>query len=223
MIDVLLPVVLFVSVATLAIAIGALLSSRRSQTLAEDRYELLRDQQDRLELLREERRMLIEELAREFKESQQFIAETHPDEAEGLEQESQARAESARGTEEQDQERLRLKQELEQERQARAESARRAEEQEQERLRLEQEHRRLEEELERASRRDSEIQQRIEQLEQERLRLEQEPARPNGGPDNGRPKARPWWRQPQLVVALLLGSLVLWFTSLLVALNLLNP
>jgi hypothetical protein len=222
MIDALLPVVLFISVATLAVAIGALLSSRRSQTIAQDRYELLRDQRDRLELLREERRMLIEKLAREFKESQQFIAETHPDEAEALEQEPQARAESARGTEEQEQERLRLEQELEQERQARAESTRRAEEQEQG-LRLVQEHQRLEEELERDRRRHSEIQQRIEQLEQERLRLEQEPARPNGGPDNGRPKARPWWRQPQLVVALLLGSLVLWFTSLLVALNLLNP
>ncbi len=52
MIDILLPVVLPVSVATLAVAISALVDSRRSQTLAEDRYKLLRDQRDRLELLR---------------------------------------------------------------------------------------------------------------------------------------------------------------------------
>jgi hypothetical protein len=196
MIDILLPVVLFVSVATFAVAIGVLVGSRRSQTLAEERYKLLRDQHDRLELLREERRMLIEELAREFKGSQQFVEETHPQEAEGLEQERQARAESAR---------------------------RRAEDQEQERLRLEKECRRLEEELERDRRRHSEVQQRVEQLEQERLRLEQELDRSNGGPDDGRPKAHPWWRKPALVAALVLGSLVMWLTSLAVALSLLNP
>ena len=58
MMDLLLPVILLISIATFAIAIGTLRSSRRSEDLGEDRYELLRDQHDRLEMLREERRML---------------------------------------------------------------------------------------------------------------------------------------------------------------------
>ena len=49
MIDALLGAVLLVGVATLAVAIGALRSSRRSEGLGENRYELLRDQQERLE------------------------------------------------------------------------------------------------------------------------------------------------------------------------------
>ena len=31
----------------------------------------------------------------------------------------------------------------------------------------------------------------------------------------------PWWRRPLLVVGLLLGALIAWFTSLVVALNML--
>jgi type II secretory pathway pseudopilin PulG len=46
MIDALLAVVLLVGLATLAVAIGALRSSRRRlEELGENRYELLRDQQ----------------------------------------------------------------------------------------------------------------------------------------------------------------------------------
>jgi hypothetical protein len=195
MIDIFLPVVLLVSVATLAVAIGALVDSRRSQTLAEDRYKLLRDQQDRLELLREERRMLIEELAREFKGHRQFFEDTHPHEAEGLEQERKAWAESARGAEEQAQEPALLEQELE----------------------------RLGEELERNRRGRLEVQQRVEQLNQERLRLERELSRSKESSSSGRPWAHPWWRKPIAVAALLVGSLILWFTSLLVAFNLFNP
>jgi hypothetical protein len=52
MTNLLLPAVLLVTIVTLAVAIGALRSSRRSEDLGEDRYELLRDQQDRLEMLR---------------------------------------------------------------------------------------------------------------------------------------------------------------------------
>jgi hypothetical protein len=68
MMDLLLPAVLWVSIVPLAVAIGALRSSRRSEGLGEDRYELLRDQHDRLEMLREERRMLTEQLERESRE-----------------------------------------------------------------------------------------------------------------------------------------------------------
>ena len=52
MISALLGVVVLVGVATLAVAVGAWRSSRRSEGLGENRYELLRDQQERLELLR---------------------------------------------------------------------------------------------------------------------------------------------------------------------------
>ncbi len=69
MIDALLAIVFLVGVATLAVAIGALRSSRRSEGLGENRFELLRDQHERLELLREERRMLIEQLERESQEA----------------------------------------------------------------------------------------------------------------------------------------------------------
>src|SRR5918993_283476 len=55
-------------VANLVAAIGALRATRRAEELGEGRYELLRDQHERLELLREERRMLLEELERERRE-----------------------------------------------------------------------------------------------------------------------------------------------------------
>jgi hypothetical protein len=49
-------------IATFAVASSARWSALRAEKLGEDRFELLRDQQERLELLREERRMLLEEL-----------------------------------------------------------------------------------------------------------------------------------------------------------------
>jgi hypothetical protein len=57
-----------VGIATLVVAVGALRSARRSEELGENRFELLREQHERLELLREERRMLVEELERERRE-----------------------------------------------------------------------------------------------------------------------------------------------------------
>src|ERR671920_2296815 len=99
MMDLLLPGVLLVSIVTLAIAIGTLRSSRRSEGLGEDRYELLRDQHDRLEMLREERRMLIEELERESQERRQlteYLEETDPRMVEHLERRRQARIASER-------------------------------------------------------------------------------------------------------------------------------
>ena len=55
-------------VANLVAAIGALWGARRAEELGEGRFELLRDQLERLELLREERRMLLDELERERRE-----------------------------------------------------------------------------------------------------------------------------------------------------------
>jgi hypothetical protein len=81
MMDLFLPGVLLVSIVTLIIAIGTLLSSRRSEHLGEDRSELLRDQNDRLEVMREERRMLTEQLERESRERRQlteYLEETDP-------------------------------------------------------------------------------------------------------------------------------------------------
>ncbi len=49
-------------IATLGVASGAIRSARRAEKPGEARFELLRDQQERLELLREERRVLSEEL-----------------------------------------------------------------------------------------------------------------------------------------------------------------
>src|SRR5215211_7230917 len=112
--DFLLPAVLLVSIVTLAVAIGALRSSRRSEDLGEDRYELLRDQHDRLEMLREERRMLTEQLERESRERRQlaeYLEETDPRLRENLGRRRQAHIASERDVERLEEERLRLEQE----------------------------------------------------------------------------------------------------------------
>ena len=51
--------------ATLLVAFGALRSARRAEEVGESRYELLREQAERLELMREERKTLTEELEHE--------------------------------------------------------------------------------------------------------------------------------------------------------------
>jgi hypothetical protein len=61
-----------------------------------------------------------------------------------------------------------------------------------------------------------EAQRRIEELERELSRSEEEL-------DGGRLGARPWWRKPILIITLLQGLLVVWLTSLAVALNFLYP
>src|SRR5215210_7799860 len=114
MMDLLLPGVLLVSIVTLVITIGTLRSSRRSEDLGEDRYELLRDQRDRLDLLREERRTLTEELERESRERRQlteYLEETDPRLMENLERRRQARIESEREVERLEEEWRRLEQE----------------------------------------------------------------------------------------------------------------
>ena len=55
-------------VANLIATVGALRGSRRAEEVGEERYELLRDQHERLELLREERKTLLDELERERRE-----------------------------------------------------------------------------------------------------------------------------------------------------------
>jgi gas vesicle protein len=97
MMDLLLPLILLASIASFTVAILTFRSSRRSEKLGEDRYELLRDQHDRLEMLREERRMLTEQLERESRERWQlteFLEETDPRLMENLKRWRQARIES---------------------------------------------------------------------------------------------------------------------------------
>jgi hypothetical protein len=149
MIDVLLPGVMLVGIATLIVAVGALRSSRRSEGLGEDRYELLRNQHEQLEILREERQVLVEELKRESRERQHLMKTL-------------------------EEARPRLVEDVEGVRREHGEAERQAEQQEHERARLQHELKRLEEELERERRGHSEVQQRAEQQEQERLRLEGE-------------------------------------------------
>jgi hypothetical protein len=74
-----------------------------------------------------------------------------------------------------------------------------------------------------------ELQQRAERQELELARLEQELGQSQAELEHrkrvpARAASRaslPWWRRPILVVGLLLGVLIAWFTSLAVALNML--
>ena len=95
----------------------------------------------------------------------------------------------------------------------------------QEAERLRQERQRLAEDLERGREERVEVQKRAERQELELARLEQELNHRKGAADFDRAAesgaGRPWWRSPLLVVGLLLGVLIAWFTSLAVALNML--
>jgi chromosome segregation ATPase len=247
--DVLLPAVilvtiLLVSILTLAVANRCLRSSRRSESLNEDRYELLRDQWARLEFLREERKMLIDELERQSRERQQltaFLGKTPPQLVEVLKRERTEHLEAQERIEDLEQELQRLEEQLERERQGHLESQRRVEQLErqqkeqsgtrQEVERLSQERHRLAEDLEREREVRLGAQRRIEQQEQERAHLQREFRRlkaeldsRSGAPIPDRVKeadgSRPWWRKPALVVGLLFGGLLLWLTSLVVGLSL---
>jgi pyruvate/2-oxoglutarate dehydrogenase complex dihydrolipoamide acyltransferase (E2) component len=108
---VLLVCILLVSVMILAVAIRNLLSSRRSEVLGEDRYELVRDQWKRLESMREERQMLTEELERQSRERQQLtvlLGKTPRHLVEDVKKEREERIEDLK------QDRLRLEEELHQ-------------------------------------------------------------------------------------------------------------
>ena len=188
MMNLLVPAVLLISIVTLIIAIGTLRSSRRSEDLGEDRYELLRDQHDRLELLREERRMLTEELERESRERRQlteYLEETDPRLVEHLERRRQALTgsehEAERSEEEREQERRQLVKALDAEREQRLAIQQRAE-------RLEEEGQRLQEELEQERRGHQEILRRAEGLEREQTEVSGRPAR-SGTAEAGAPTA----------------------------------
>jgi hypothetical protein len=95
----------------------------------------------------------------------------------------------------------------------------------QEAERLRQERQRLAEDLERVREERVEVQRRAKRQELELARLEQELNHRKGAADPDRAAesgaGHPWWRRPLLVVGLLLGVLIAWFTSLAVALNML--
>jgi len=191
---VLLGSILLVSILTLAGTILSLRSSRRSEVLGENRYELLRDQWDRLEFLREERQMLIEDLERESRERQQlmeFLGKTPSQLVEDLKKERREHVEAQERIEDLKQERLRLEQELhqvkehlERERRGHLESQQRAERLErhekeqsgiqQELERLGEERQRLTEDLNREREERLGAQRRADKQEQERARLEGE-------------------------------------------------
>jgi|SRR5829696_2040672 len=112
--------------ANLTAAVGALRVARRAEELGEGRFELLLDQHERLELLREERSVLLDELKRERRERlgaqervKQLMRE-HPHLE--LERELQRRREEleCEGRTHNHRERQRLDEELEHERLARS-------------------------------------------------------------------------------------------------------
>ncbi len=90
---------LLVGTAALVVGILTLRSARKAVGLAEDRVGYLREEQARLELLREERRGLAEELEREREE--------HRGAKEGLERERRGRLEAEQRAERAEQEALR--------------------------------------------------------------------------------------------------------------------
>ncbi len=136
--------------ATLLVAFGALRSARRAEEVGESRYELLREQAERLELMREERKTLTEELEHERTERLQAqrrveqLSREHPHLE--LERELQRVTEELQleqeGRQHNYRERQRLAEELQKEHLARSEDQREV-------VRLQLEIRQLAEELER--------------------------------------------------------------------------
>jgi chromosome segregation ATPase len=236
MVYVALLVIFLTCIATLVVGIRILQSSRRSEVLGEDRNELLRDQYERLELLREERQVLIEKLEGESRERLKLMEylggdPTRPDDRE---RELQEGTENSRLAEQAEQERLLLEQqidqlhdELERERRTHLEAQQHAEQ-------LEREHQDLTVELRNERQERLEVEQRSEHQEQEMASLEQEIQRMqeeandqkrmssrNRSQMRGGP--RPLGRRVALLGALIIVVLVAWLTSLMVALSILTP
>ena len=202
MIEASLLAIVVIATANLIAATLTLRSSLRSEGLGESRHELLREQQERLELLREERLTLLDELERESRERRQlmeYLEESDPRLRENLERRRQARVENDREVGRLEQEHQQVTEELQLELRRRLEVQRRAEQQEQELARLEQEL------------------QRSQAAPNRRKRV----AARDGTPGSG--ASRPWWRRPLRVVGLLVGVLITWFVSLTVALSMLAP
>jgi chromosome segregation ATPase len=236
MVYVALLVILLTCIATLIVGVRIWQSSRRSESLGEDRNELLRDQYERLELLREERQVLLGELEGESQERRQLMEylggdRTRPVDDREMEQ---VRMENAQNAEQFEQERLRLKQqldqlqeELERERQTYLEAQQQTE-------RLELEHQQLTVDLQNERQERSEAQQRSEQQEREKASLEQELQHMKEEANSQkqvssrnrsqvRGRSRPMWRRTVLLGGLVVVVLVAWMTSLMVALSILSP
>jgi hypothetical protein len=210
MIEAALLAIALIATASLIAAVLTLRSSLRSEELGESRRELLRDQQERLELLREERQTLVEALEQESQERRQLLGYLKNGGTQWVDG-------------------------VEGERERQLVAQQQAERQEQERARLQLELQRLQERLEQERREHAEHQQAAEQVErerQDRARLEDELRRSQAELDRlqratvreqeDKPGAsRPWSRRPLPVAGLLLGGLIAWFVSLAVALSML--
>jgi hypothetical protein len=225
MIEASLLAVVVIATANMFVSIRTLRSSRRSEELAESRYELLRDEQGRLELLREERRTLIEALERESQEHRQllgYLESGRPQVVEDLKNERERHLVAQQQAERQEQEQSRLQLELERLQERLEREQREHSENQQMAEQLEREH---EKELTNAQQEAERSEQELARLEQELRRSQAELSHRNRAADpDGATESeagRPWWRRPLLVIGLLLGILIAWFTSLVVALNLL--
>jgi hypothetical protein len=236
----LLAIVVIATVNVIA-AILTLRSSLRSEGLGEGRYELLHDQQKRLELMREEQRTLSDQLERESRERRQLVAyleETDPRLTDNLERRRQAHVANEREVERLEQEYKRVTEELEQERRRRLEMKQLAEQLEQERKaqsrvrqdaqRLGQERQQLMEGIETEREQRVATQQQAEGLEEEHQRVVEELEHERRRQQEILQRAvesgisRPWWRRLLPVVGLLIGILIAWLTSLMVALTMLT-
>lgn len=254
MTDLILSGVLLLSIATFAVVILVLRTSQRSAHTGERRYDLLLNQRDVIEMLREERQMLSGELQRRSHEQQGQtgrLEETHSEPSEDPEQKGTLDNGSAQRSERQawgqkytEREYLELREGWEREHQANLEAQQRIEQlerDEEERLRLQQDkeqlaqkHQQVMGDLEREREERQKIQQQAERSQQERLRLQQEYQLLREELDRLRRSPtklsaqqleayRPRWSGPVQLTLVLLGILALWFTSLVVALNLLQP
>lgn len=263
MTDLVLSGVLLLSVATFAVVILVLRTSQRSAHIGERRYDLLLNQRDMIEMLREERQMLSgEELQRRSQEQQRQtgrLEETHSGPSEDPERKGTLDNGSAQRSERQvwgekytEREYQELREGWERERRANLEAQQRIaqlERDEEELLRIQQDKEQLAQkrqqlmrDLEREREERQKIQQQAERSQQERVRLQEEYQLLREELDGLRrspiehraeqPKAyRPrWsslvqlpWSSPVELTVVLLGILALWFTSLVVALSLLQP
>ena len=229
-------VIFLTCIATLIVGVRILQSSRRSESLGEDRNELLRDQYERLELVREERQVLLEKLEGESRERRQLMEYLGGDRTQLVDdgEMEQIRTESAHNAKQSEQERLRLEQQLDELQEELEREKRTHIEAQQQTERLELEHQQLTVDLQNERQERSEAQQRSEQQEREMAALEQELQRMkeeantqkrassrNRSQMRGGP--RPLGRRVALLGGLVLVVLVAWLTSLMVALNILTP
>jgi hypothetical protein len=194
MTDLILSGVLLLSGATLAVVILVLRTSQRSERIGERRYDLLLNQRDMMEMLREERQMLSGEAQQRPHEQQgqeERLQETHSGSSEDPERKRALDNGNAQWSKRQrreqghtEREYRELRDERERERRATLEAQQRIEQLEKaedERLRIQQEKEQLAQklqqlmrDLEREREERRKIQQQAEQSQQERVRLQTE-------------------------------------------------